>query len=458
MFIGDKIKGGLFKKWFLSIFLIILISLFILGNQEEFYRIFKIVDNRKVVGILKEKIKNQKKLIKYEKDLHYFSGEHIKFDFRIKPDFSNFNGKILKNKNEQFFITDKYVKIRTKENNIRIYRFPLKVLPSSILNLYIHTILKKDKELPRKISIFYENTLDLLEVEIKKIDKKRWIEIEYFFDKINIKIKKLYFPKRDAYIIYCPPIYFIDDKIDNDTLAIIFREVIGENNTVSTPEKFTGIFNTNSILYKITSIQYLSIPEDNRQIIVNEVKNGNEITLLLKVSKNNNIRDGENPEKYRDFVLSFTNLDELYEIKRVAYEITKYTKNRRKKIKKIIEWIKEEITRVKEGPFNPVEVFRNKKGDCQGISNLFLLMCSVLNIHGRVVVGIIIFNQNQKYLYSFHQWVELWEGNYWIPYDPTFGLVKIGSNYIKLLNLEKKLDLLKLINALNLKVEIIVNR
>jgi transglutaminase-like putative cysteine protease len=81
-------------------------------------------------------------------------------------------------------------------------------------------------------------------------------------------------------------------------------------------------------------------------------------------------------------------------------------------------------------------------------------MCSSLNIPARAVVGLIIHKQNGKYFYSFHQWVELLEGSYWIPYYPTFGTRGVGLNYIKLIEVEKKIDFLKLLNALNINLEI----
>ncbi len=439
-------------KLFLIIFINTQVLLYPLGNQKESHRTFKIWNSGEMVGILKEKREDQKGFIKYEKHLRYISGEHINSEFRIKSDFSYFNGKILKNGKEQVFITNRYIKT-SNNGNIKSYKLPSATLPSSIMHLYIHDMLKKGNELPNKMSIFYENTGDILDVKIKKINRERCIEIKYFFDKIKIQFGELFFPEKDAYFIQCDPIYFIDERLENEIIPWVKNEIMEQNNIVPVFEEFMGFSNATSILYKLTLTSNISIPKDCRQNIINERKNGGEKTFLLKVTRDNVIRSEEYTKKYNEYLLSF---NFSAKIKKLTNRITRNTTDQREKIEKIMEWIKENINPLDNGSFEPEIVLKSKKGDCQGISNLFLTMCSALKIPGRAVIGVIILNQNKNYFYSFHQWVEVWEEDHWVPYDPTFGLRGIGLNYIKLLNLEKKLDLLKLINVLkNLKIEII---
>lgn len=442
---------------FTRLFLIVLVSSHILScfsnNTPKEHFFLKILNNGQIVGILEEKIESRKGLIHYEKSIQYISGEFIRSKFTIAHDFSSFDGEITKKNGEKIIIKRGKAKIfrKRKTENYRV--FP-GVLPSSVVHLYIHELLREEKEVPDKITIFYENTGDIFEVEIKILNKERDnVEIHYFFDKINLSMHELFFIKKKVYFMFSPPVYLLDCRLEKELIPWIKKEVMKQSRDVAVYKSFRGFFNVTSLFYRLFFCGSFSIPQNNIQEIIEEGNNNSEHVILLKLRKMHKIVDSDKIERFRKYVLSLNHSTEINEL---TYKITRGETERQKKIEKILEWIKENIKPTDDGPFEPDLVLKHRKGDCQGISNLFLAMCSALNIFGRAVAGIVIFHQDEKYFYSFHQWVELWEEDYWIPYDPTFGFTGIGLNYIKLLNLEKRIDLLKMASALKcLKVEII---
>ena len=121
-------------------------------------------------------------------------------------------------------------------------------------------------------------------------------------------------------------------------------------------------------------------------------------------------------------------------------------KNNYDKVKLIFNWIDRNIKRDNIELYEPFLVLKEKRGDCQGISNLFLAMCSSLNIPARAAVGVIIREfKKGVFKYAFHQWTEIKLDGQWVFIDPTFNTWGIGLNYIKFFDLEKQIDLLKLI-------------
>jgi|GEM_PF-2940537 len=436
------------KKTLIKLLLPILLDICLFADYIESQKVFKIWNSSEIIGIYHEKINYGKSFLQYVKHLYYFTGENIHSKFILTPDLLCIKGEIVRNNKPWIDIIKGSIRIQ-KDGIIKNFKLPNNVIPSSLLQLYIHDKLKNCIEIPDKIPVFYENTGDIIEVKIKIKYKEISIEIEYFFDKINLLMIEEFFPRMYTWFVRCGSIYLIDESLPWKLISI--NNNLESNPRVIAPSKFQGFGENNFVFYRIICNSSFSFFEDLRQRIIKQEKVGNENIVLLKVSKENLIEKKKEFKEHSNYTLSFY---KPREIKELIIKITKNVFEQERKIEKMLNWIKENIIPTQDGPLDPYEVLKRKKGDCQGISNLFLAMCDEVGIKGRPVIGIVIFKKNDGYSFSFHQWVEVVKENYWVSIDPTFGMREIGLNYIKLFNLEEKIDLLKLANLSNFKIEI----
>ncbi len=83
------------------------------------------------------------------------------------------------------------------------------------------------------------------------------------------------------------------------------------------------------------------------------------------------------------------------------------------------------------------EIFKNKKGDCTEYSIALNQILKAISIKSKIVYGIIY----QNGYYSFHAWVEYFDGEGWVAIDPSFNRFQLDPFWIKLT--ENRADLQK---------------
>lgn len=110
------------------------------------------------------------------------------------------------------------------------------------------------------------------------------------------------------------------------------------------------------------------------------------------------------------------------EMKKVADNITKDTFNKNASIEtavkafKIAKFVHNYLTYDSNSEIlSAKDVFKYKKGNCMGYTNLFIAMCRSVGIPARAVGGIAYNNKD----FEPHSYAEIYTGE-WIPIDPTF--------------------------------------
>lgn len=113
------------------------------------------------------------------------------------------------------------------------------------------------------------------------------------------------------------------------------------------------------------------------------------------------------------------------EIVRLAESITQKSPDALSKIRKINQWVFENIKKkdYSVGYASASEVARNLQGDCTEHSVLFIALARAAKVPARIVLGLAYMNDPQRGpSFVMHQWAEAYAGG-WIPVDPTFGLL-----------------------------------
>lgn len=117
----------------------------------------------------------------------------------------------------------------------------------------------------------------------------------------------------------------------------------------------------------------------------------------------------------------------------------------------ISKWVHEELKKVPV-PSVPsaLDVLKTKEGDCNEHSMLTAALNRAAGIPTRIAVGVVYLEGS----FYYHAWVEVWDGQYWVPMDPTFGNNYADATHIKLLEggLENYVSLLKVIGRMKIEV------
>lgn len=439
----------------ISVCFIVSFPFHIRGNEYRKSRTFQVWNNGLLSGKIQETVKQRENAIGFEKKITYLSGKTITYNFTIKDDFSSYQGKIIRSGGQTIDIDDRTLTI-SKNGLVKTVEFEKGVIPSNLMHQYIHRLLRIKKQLPADFRIIYENTGDVFNVALKQSKVENFLKIQYKVKALNMEIHETYFPAEDAYCLEAGSLYIIDETLKSHPLWKLGKFMLRPGRNVLVPPGFSGFTGKKQVEYRLTFPFTVTLPGDSRQIILKKETINKERVYYLKVSPISpsfKIKDNGYHNDYDNYVRSFVHLEEL---KTLGVEVSKGAGNNHQKIQKILSWIRGNISLSNAELIEPHLVLKEKRGECQGISNLFLAMCSGIKIKGRVAIGLVIINLNNSYTYAFHQWVELWEGDGWTPYDPTAGKRGIGLNFIKLFDLKKKADVLKLTAFLKIhKVEIL---
>jgi len=425
-------------------FLIVRLPLFSASNHNGFKRCLIIFKEGEVIGTVREELRYNKKNLSFEKHLQYTLGDTVQIRFEILNDFSYFKGYLIKKRGKKVVFSSEDDCFERG-----------KVLPSSIIHLYIHKLIKEGRAIPGKVRIFYEPKGEILNVKVESKKRQNFFVLNYFFEGIRLNILEIFYPENNMFYQKAGNTYLIDRRMEKEMLSEIKNSLTVSENRVDVPEDFkndfTDFFKECPIVYEIMSPYKFFVEEDNRQEIISRAKKDGENAILLKVLTRDAISDNS-AFPYEEYIQS---LDKSYKIDSISSYITQSGNSREEKIKKIIDWLSKNIVSKDNASVNPTAVLENKEGECQGISNLFLLMCSSLDIPARAAVGLVILKHDNGYFCHFHQWAEVYEKGHWKSCDPAFGTCKIKPNYIKLFTIKRNVDILKVLNAMDLKVKIV---
>ena len=133
-------------------------------------------------------------------------------------------------------------------------------------------------------------------------------------------------------------------------------------------------------------------------------------------------------------------------------EIIGDEKNSLPAVKKLTQWVSEEIKDKLVDSFSSLNVLHSMEGECQSHTYLYTAFARAAGIPTKVVNGI-VYLEPKGFLY--HTWAESYVG-YWIAVDPTFGQIPVDATHIKLVEGDSFDELSPLINIIGkIRAEVI---
>ncbi len=141
-------------------------------------------------------------------------------------------------------------------------------------------------------------------------------------------------------------------------------------------------------------------------------------------------------------------------IRHKAEEIVANAETTHQRITLLLAWIKENIKQEPVDVFTALDVFENRKAECQGHAFLYTAFARALGIPTRVVNGIVYSREYEGFLY--HTWSESLLKGRWVAIDPTFWQIPADATHIKFIQGERVSDLLPLVDLIGqLQVRIV---
>lgn len=146
----------------------------------------------------------------------------------------------------------------------------------------------------------------------------------------------------------------------------------------------------------------------------------------------------------------------------LAVEITGDDTNPWEKVKKLNQWVFNNIEKIPTFSIpSAVSVLQEKKGDCNEHAALLVALVRACKIPSRITAGLIYLPPSgltimtEKGSFFYHAWVEVYVSGEWRELDPTIGQDAVDAAHIKLLDgdLDKQSEIIKLIGKLKIKVE-----
>lgn len=104
------------------------------------------------------------------------------------------------------------------------------------------------------------------------------------------------------------------------------------------------------------------------------------------------------------------------------------------KARQIEAWVNKNITFDAAVPFGPAsEVAKKMRGDCRQCAFLTAAMCKAAGVPARTAIGLIYGEDRQnRPMFGFHMWTEVWVRGRWLGLDATLGEGSIGATHIKI--------------------------
>jgi hypothetical protein len=161
----------------------------------------------------------------------------------------------------------------------------------------------------------------------------------------------------------------------------------------------------------------------------------------------------ENPTVRRYVLPSYIIPSNNQRIRETASDIVKDTKDVKRQIELLLEWIQTHIEQKPVDVITALDVLEGKQAECQGHTYLYAAFARALGIPTKVANGIVYADEFQGFLY--HTWAESLVNGHWIAIDPTFYQMPADATHIKLVEGEHPSELLPLVNLIgkiNLRV------
>ena len=142
------------------------------------------------------------------------------------------------------------------------------------------------------------------------------------------------------------------------------------------------------------------------------------------------------------------------EIQTTARSITTLANTPMEQIRLLIKWLNNNIEKKPVDVFTALDVLSRKEAECQGHAYLFAAFARAVGIPTRIVNGVVYSDLLQGFLY--HTWIECFVEDRWISVDPTIGQSPTDATHIKLIEGERLLDLVPLVDLIGkIKIRIL---
>ena len=145
------------------------------------------------------------------------------------------------------------------------------------------------------------------------------------------------------------------------------------------------------------------------------------------------------------------------EIQSTAAEIVAGADNLRDKALLLADWVFTEVAkRPVVGVPNGLEVLRNKVGDCNEHTALYVSLARAAGVPARIAAGLVYSDRvSQVGAFYYHAWPEVYLGASagWVPIDPTFGEFPADATHLKLVegNLDRQVEIIAVMGRLQLE-------
>lgn len=178
------------------------------------------------------------------------------------------------------------------------------------------------------------------------------------------------------------------------------------------------------------------LPVDHRQNILKTLKETDEsYTVTLQIES-----ERQQPAQRVSFpVKSFPDPELLADapeiqsnhpqIRALAKQLVKGKKDAWEAALSINQWVYKNLEKVLVDTVTALETLRERRGECQSHTNLFVALARSAGIPARVVSGLVYSNEYKGFLY--HAWPEVYVGE-WRALDPTFGQDLVDATHIKM--------------------------
>jgi len=116
---------------------------------------------------------------------------------------------------------------------------------------------------------------------------------------------------------------------------------------------------------------------------------------------------------------------------------------------RLVRWVWERLA--KEGVVgipSALDVLRNRRGDCNEHTILFVALARAAGLPARILAGLFYLPERERFYY--HAWAEVWLGERWVEVDPTFGEVPASLGRVRIIRggLDRQVELFRVIGRL----------
>jgi transglutaminase-like putative cysteine protease len=134
------------------------------------------------------------------------------------------------------------------------------------------------------------------------------------------------------------------------------------------------------------------------------------------------------------------------DIRATAMTLVEQQQTVRDAAREIVYWVHDSIEKTNViGIPSAIEVYRNRRGDCNEHTILSVALLRAAGIPARIVIGIAYMDGS----FYYHAWPEYWDGT-WVTADPTWGQLPADIGHLRFVTggLGRQIDILRLIGTL----------